>query len=131
MPTRNIVIGQRVDALKIQRAKELRRGMTPAESLLWQRVRANRLNGFHFRRQQVIDGFIVDFYCHAAGLVVELDGGIHERQGDYDAQRDRVLAARGLRVLRFENRECAENLEGVLERILAACQEGPNPRPLP
>jgi very-short-patch-repair endonuclease len=124
MPTHNIVIGQNVDASKIQRAKELRRAMTPAESLVWQRVRANRLNGLHFRRQQVIDGFIVDFYCHAAGLVVELDGGIHDRQADYDAERDRVLAARGLRVLRFENRECVENLEGVLERILAACQAG-------
>ncbi len=122
MPTQAIVIGQKVDTSKIQRAKELRREMTPAESLVWQRVRANRLNGFHFRRQQVIDGFIVDFYCHAAGLVVELDGGIHDRQADYDAQRDRVLAARGLRVLRFENRDCVENLEDVLERILAACQ---------
>jgi very-short-patch-repair endonuclease len=121
MPTQNIVIGQKVDASKIQRAKELRREMTPAESLLWQRVRARRLNGFHFRRQQVIDGFIVDFYCHAAGLVVEIDGGIHDRQVDYDTQRDRILAARGLRVLRFENRECVENLEGVLGRILAAC----------
>jgi very-short-patch-repair endonuclease len=124
MPTKNIVIGQNVDASKVQRAKELRHEMTPAERLVWQRVRANRLNGFHFRRQQVIDGFIVDFYCHAAGLVVELDGGIHDRQADYDAQRDRILAARGLRVLRFENRECVENLEGVLGRILAACQVG-------
>jgi very-short-patch-repair endonuclease len=124
MPTKNIVIGQNVDASKVQRAKELRHEMTPAERLVWQRVRANRLNGFHFRRQQVIDGFIVDFYCHAAGLVVELDGGIHDRQADYDAQRDCILAARGLRVLRFENRECVENLEGVLGRILAACQVG-------
>jgi very-short-patch-repair endonuclease len=122
MPAKSIVIGQNVDASKVQRARELRHEMTPAERLVWQRVRANRLNGFHFRRQQVIDGFIVDFYCHAAGLVVELDGGIHDRQADYDAQRDRILAARGLRVLRFENRECVENLEGVLGRILAACQ---------
>ncbi len=131
MPAKNIVIGQRVGSAKIKRAKELRREMTPAESLVWERVRANRLSGFHFRRQQIIDGFIVDFYCHAAGLVVELDGGIHDQQADYDAERDRILAARGLRILRFENRECVENLEGVLERILAACEHGPNPQPLP
>ena len=133
MPTKNIVIGQKVDASKVQRAKELRREMTPAESLLWQRVRAHRLNGLHIRRQQVIEGFIVDFYCHAAGLVVEIDGDIHDRHVDYDAQRDRILAARGLRVLRFENWECVENLEGVLGRILAACQEEtfPPPDPLP
>ena len=74
MPRSNIIIGQRIDPAKAQRARELRRRMTTEEKALWQRLRANRLDGFHFRRQQVIDGFIVDFYCHAASLVVETDG---------------------------------------------------------
>ncbi|MHB8778456.1 MAG: endonuclease domain-containing protein [Anaerolineales bacterium] len=56
---------------------ESRRDMTPAEKILWQELRANKL-GVHFRRQQVITGFIVDFYCHKAGLVIELDGVFYE-----------------------------------------------------
>ena len=124
MPVRNIVIGQNVDRAKVQRAKELRRQMTGEERILWQQLRTNRLEGFHFRRQQVIDGFIVDFYCHTAGLVVEVDGGVHEGQAEYDEERDRLLSARGLRVLRVENREVREDLPDVLARIVAACREG-------
>ncbi len=91
--------------------------MTAEEGILWQHVRGNQLQGFHFRRQQVIDGFIVDFYCHAAGLVVEVDGGIHEQQAGYDAERDRVLAGRGLRILRIQNEEVRNDLAMVLRRI--------------
>ena len=121
MPSRNVVIGQKVDSTKVARAKELRRNMTPEEKVLWQRLRANRLGGFHFRRQQVIDGFIVDFYCHAAGLVVEVDGDVHRQQVEYDAERDRVLAARGLQVMRVSNGEVRDDVEEVLERILVIC----------
>jgi very-short-patch-repair endonuclease len=77
----------------------------------------------HFRRQQIIVGFIADFYCHAAGLVIELDGGIHQRQAGYDAERDKILTARGLRVMRFKNEEVLRDLKGVLARIQAACGE--------
>ncbi len=122
MPAKNIVTGQKVDHAKIQRARDLRRQMTPEEKILWQALRANRLGGFHFRRQQVIDGFIVDFYCHAVGLVVELDGGIHQQQADYDTERDQVLAARNLRVVRIRNKEIDHNLDDVLARLLALCQ---------
>jgi len=124
MPARNIVIGQKVDAAKVQRAKELRRQMTEEERILWQHLRANRLDGFHFRRQQIIDGFIVDFYCHAAGLVVEVDGGIHQQQAEYDAARDEILSARGLCILRISNEEVKRDLSGVLARIADACREG-------
>jgi very-short-patch-repair endonuclease len=121
MPAKNIVIGQRVDPTKVERSKELRREMTPAERILWQQLRRNQLNGLHFRRQQIIDGFIADFYCHAAGLVIELDGGIHQQQADYDAERDRVLTARGLHVMRFKNEEVLRDLQSVLARIQVAC----------
>ena len=112
-----IVTGQKVDPAKAERARELRRDMTPEESLLWDRLRGNRLLGFHFRRQQIIDGFIVDFYCHAAGLVVEVDGPIHDKQGDDDAHRDQVLERRGLRILRIKNQDVRDNLKDVLIRI--------------
>ena len=95
-------------------------------------VRANQLDGWHFRRQQIIDGFSVDFYCHAAGLVVELDGGIHQQQVEYDTEREKVLVARGLRIVRFKNEEVRQDLKGVLIRIQAVCEEKrPNPQPLP
>jgi very-short-patch-repair endonuclease len=127
MPARNIVIGQKVRPDKVQRAKELRRKMTPEENILWQKLRANRLAGYHFRRQQVIAGFIVDFYCHVVGLVVEVDGGIHQTRTEYDQERDRILSARGLRVMRIPNADISRDLPSVLSRILVACQESNQP----
>jgi very-short-patch-repair endonuclease len=71
--------------------------MTRAECLLWERLRAGRLEGIHFRRQQIIDGFIVDFYCHTPGVVIEIDGAIHEQQSESDEERRDALLSRGLR----------------------------------
>jgi very-short-patch-repair endonuclease len=120
---RNIVIGQQVSSVKMQRAKELRREMTEEEKILWKHLRANRLNELHFRRQQIIDGFIVDFYCHTAGVVVEVDGEIHEQQVEYDAERDKILSARGLLMLRFKNEEIKQELAKVLAQIAQICFE--------
>jgi very-short-patch-repair endonuclease len=120
---KNILVGQRVEKEKLERARQLRRQMTAEEKMLWQQLRKNQLPGFHFRRQQVIDGFIADFYCHAAGLVVELDSPAHQAQKEYDSGRDRALALRKLRTLRIKNEEIRENLENVLARILEACRE--------
>lgn len=122
MPPKNIVIGQKIDPEKAARARELRRNMTEAEKILWQRLRANQMGGFHFRRQQVIAGFIVDFYCHAARLAVELDGPLHKNQADYDVERDRILQEFDVRVLRIQNQEVFVNLENVLQTIALACQ---------
>jgi len=113
-----IIPGQKVAKEKLQRARELRQEMTPAEKILWQELRGNKL-GVHFRRQQVIAGFIVDFYCHEAGLVIELDGDIHEgeTQKETDANRDKVLAELGLRIIRFRNEEILMGLSQVVGRI--------------
>ncbi len=108
---------------KMQLAWQMRREMTPCERALWQRLRASRLGGLHFRRQQIIDGFIADFFCHAAKLVVEVDGGVHQHQQEYDAERSEIFAARGLSVLRFTNAEVQAALPSVLKRILTAAQE--------
>lgn len=121
--TRNIIIGQKISSVKVQRAKELRSQMTEEEKILWQHLRANRLNNLHFRRQQIIDGFIVDFYCHAARLVIEVDGEIHQQQIEYDAERDQILSARGLRLLRIKNEQVRYDLGSVLERIAKTCLE--------
>jgi very-short-patch-repair endonuclease len=82
-----------------------------------------RLDGWHFRRQQVIRGFIVDFYCHAAGLAVEVDGPIHESHADEDRERDQALGVAGIRVLRIQNQDVYENLEIVLAKISQACDD--------
>ncbi len=120
MPSKNIILGQKVEANKIQRAKELRRNMTPEEKILWEWLRGNRLQGYHFRRQQIIAGFIVDFYCHAARLVVEVDGDVHDMQAEYDQKRDEVLSSQGFRILRFRNERVGDELSKVIEEIKAA-----------
>jgi len=116
MSAKNIIPGQRVTKEKLERARELRRDMTPAEKILWQELRANKL-GVHFRRQQIIAGFIVDFYCHKAALVIEVDGDIHDLQQDEDAKREKVLNEMGLRIIRFRNAEVLRNLAPVIEKI--------------
>ncbi len=119
---RGLITGQRIDSAKLKRAKELRQQMTPAEKKLWSRLRRKQL-GFHFRRQQIIDGFIVDFYCNAAGLVVEVDGSIHKQQADYDEDREEVLAKRDLHLLRVMNEDVMLRLEETLDLIATVCQE--------
>ena len=126
MPARNIVIGQSVTNAQVQRAKELRKNMTEAEKILWQQLRANRLNGWHFRRQQIIHGFFADFYCHAAALVIELDGEIHKTQQKYDAERTELIRDYGIDVIRFKNEEVEKQLPQVLQKIDSICRERAN-----
>jgi very-short-patch-repair endonuclease len=109
MPVKNIIPGQKVTKEKQERARELRREMTPAEKVLWEELRANKL-GVHFRRQQVIQGFIVDFYCHKSALVVEVDGDVHDLQKEEDERREKVLTEMGLRIVRFQNDEVVRDL---------------------
>ncbi len=82
-------------------AKALRKHQTQPEQALWERLRGSRFHGAKFRRQVPFDRFVVDFYCHAAKLVVELDGQQHEWFSDYDAGRTEILGRLGLRVVRF------------------------------
>jgi very-short-patch-repair endonuclease len=121
---KNIIIGQKVTEQKAQRARELRQKMTPAERRLWQQLRANRLDNWHFRRQQIIDGFIVDFYCHRAGLVIEVDGPIHEDQQEADAEREAILRTRELTILRFTNRQVMNDMPTVLQEIRRVLNAG-------
>lgn len=92
--------------------------MTQAETILWKQLKGNKLNGLHFRRQQVILGFIVDFYCHKHSLIIEIDGEIHNKQKEQDSERERLLTGNGFRILRFTNEQVEKNLADVLEEIL-------------
>jgi very-short-patch-repair endonuclease len=103
----------------LQRARRLRQDASNAEQVLWSRLRDRSILGVKFRRQQVLAGYILDFYCHQAKLAVELDGGQHgEPDGrSRDAHRDAVLGGLGVSVLRFWNNEVLTNISGVLEAI--------------
>jgi very-short-patch-repair endonuclease len=121
MPINNIVVGQKVSRALQERARELRKNMTPAEKMLWGQLRHNRLNGLQFRRQQIINPYIVDFYCHTKALVVEVDGDIHDLQQDYDVERSNDLIARGFHMLRVTNDDVMHNLLSVIHKIKEAC----------
>jgi very-short-patch-repair endonuclease len=106
------------------RARELRNAMTWHEQALWSRIRRKQLSGAQFYRQKVLAGYIVDFYCPAAALVIELDGCQHKREDAiaYDHERTRTLNALGLAVLRFDNTQVRNDLDGVLKRIISHFQ---------
>lgn len=123
MPVKNTVRGQPVSYEMHERAKKLQREMTPEEKIRWKHLRTNKLNGFHFRRQQIIHGYFADFYCHQHELIVEVDGGIHEFQQDYDADREAYLNALGFRIIRFTNEEVNRDLKSVLQKIVNECKE--------
>ena len=91
--------------------------MTFEERTLWRVIRNNALAGLHFRRQQVIAGFIVDFYCACARLVIEVDGPVHIGRKDYDAERDQALSELGIRILRLRNAFIRENIAMALDRV--------------
>ena len=105
----------------LKRCRELRSSGSNAEKRLWSCLRNRQLLGFKFRRQHPVASFIVDFYCHEAKLVIEIDGGQHAERGQsvYDARRTELLQAKGISVIRFWNNEVLQNLEGVLETIAA------------
>ncbi|MGC2779074.1 MAG: DUF559 domain-containing protein [Bradyrhizobium sp.] len=103
-------------------ARILRQNSTDAERILWSELRGHRLLGAGFRRQVPIDRYIVDFVCHVARLVIELDGGEHfSTEGEQrDASRSAVIEAKGFHILRFANNDVMTNRSGVLETIAAA-----------
>jgi very-short-patch-repair endonuclease len=122
----SVTRGQPVDPEKVRFARAMRHDMTPAERVLWNRLRRSALEGLHFHRQQIIAGFIVDSYCAAASIAIELDGPVHDSQLESDRKRDQALADLGIRTIRIRNEEVADNLEAVLLRITVACRR-PNP----
>lgn len=99
-------------------ARHLRQRMTRAETVLWQRLRGRRLAGLKFRRQHPLGGYILDFYCAASKLAVEVDGAVHAQRVEADVARDADLTARGVRVLRVSNEDVLERLEETAARII-------------
>jgi very-short-patch-repair endonuclease len=96
------------------------------EKLFWSRIRDRKLGGFKFKRQFLIDPYIVDYVCLEKNLIVELDGDLHDNTIDYDETRDAFLRRKGYRVLRFMNGEVTEDIGRVLETLLQALK-APSP----
>ncbi|MEN6621689.1 MAG: endonuclease domain-containing protein, partial [Smithella sp.] len=108
----------------LERVRELRRNATEAEALLWELLRDRHLEGFKFRRQHPLGGYILDFYCHEARLAVEIDGAVHHEadQAQHDADRSAYLNEQGIRVIRFWNHEVLSQTDAVLQKILEQIQ---------
>ena len=100
-------------------ARANRKNPTATEAKMWSSIlRRQQLSGFKFLRQKPIDGYIVDFYCAALALVIEIDGDSHANQADYDVERTRVLNAYGLQVIRYTNDEIIYNPHGVYLHLI-------------
>ncbi|GAB4375360.1 MAG: endonuclease domain-containing protein [Calditrichia bacterium] len=119
-------------ALKSRR-KQLRNNSTSAEATLWRYLKGKQLQGRKFRRQHSIGNYIVDFYCPSEKLVIELDGAEHftEHGAEYDEKRTRFLNNLGIRVIRFENEQVFDDIEGVLAEISQNFVQPPHPSGTP
>jgi len=102
------------------RAQQLRQEQTPAEAILWSRLRNRQLDGFKFRRQHMIGRFIVDFCCAEQRLIVEIDGLVHDQQADYDQARTEALQTAGYRVIRYINDQIDQDIDTVLADLCQA-----------
>ncbi|KAA0272641.1 MAG: endonuclease domain-containing protein [Chloroflexi bacterium] len=105
-----------------EKARKLRKELTPAERKLWAHIRNDQL-GVNFRRQHAIGDFIPDFVCIKKKLIVELDGGQHAEQAEYDADRTRFLESHGYKVIRFWNNDVMNDINGVIRNIQFALEE--------
>jgi very-short-patch-repair endonuclease len=101
-------------------AKAFRRTPTIAEQKLWDAIRNRKVGGARFRRQHANDRYLVDFYCAASQLVVEVDGPVHDSQTEQDALRQDRLERLGLKILRFTNEDVVNDLDVVIARIAEA-----------
>ena len=112
-------------------AKVMRSNGTNVENLMWQLLRNKHFINLKFRRQHVISPYIVDFYCHELGLVIELDGSQHGTDDavEYDAERTQFLEALGFKVVRYWNHDVLGNTEVVLEGLWQVCAELKNTSP--
>ena len=99
------------------KARLLRKNQTDAEAALWRKLRGRGLEGYKFRRQVPVGPYVADFLCKEAMLIVEIDGGQHAEQVEYDRFREDFLKTHGYQVVRFWNNEVLNNLDGVLETL--------------
>ena len=127
-PERNhIVIPDHLKQKMLEAARDFRKNPTSSEALLWEALRAKKLNGIKFRRQQPIGPFVVDFYAPALRLVVEVDGSVHDQQQEADQVRQMILEDLDLKILRFS----ADQVENDINSVLTAISKVENRKKAP
>jgi len=98
-------------------ARQLRKEQTKAEKIVWEQIRNRKFRGLKFRRQHVIEGFVLDFYCPEIKLGIEVDGGIHLKRKDYDELRREVIESEGITIVRITNKELLDRKRSILEKL--------------
>ncbi len=117
--------GRGEGAVLQKNALRMRKEPTEAEKLVWQKIRARQINGLKFRRQYPVDGCIPDFVCFEPKVIVEIDGGQHHENAA-DKLRDDYFHSQGFKVVRFWNNDVLENIDGVLDRLVASLPPHPS-----
>jgi len=102
---------------KIYLARELRKNQTKTEQIIWEELRNRKFLNLKFKRQHLIEGYIVDFYCPKLKLAIEIDGLIHLKRIKEDKLRQKDIEAKGVRFIRFKNKEVQNNLKLVLKKL--------------
>ena len=108
--------------IKKQFARTLRKSQTSAEEKVWELLRDRRLFGLKFRRQHVVEGFVVDFYCPEHKLAIEIDGEVHDRQKEYDDLRQQEIESKFNTVIRVRNEELSRNCAALIKKIKEVIQ---------
>ena len=125
-PAKNyIVLRKRINPKKLELARHFRKNPTESEDTVWQMLRNRQIRNLKWRRQQVIDGFIADFYCAELNVVLEIDGSVHddEEVKEYDEYRTSVFKARGIKVFRLKNEDCdKQHLTELIDNIITSLQ---------
>ena len=103
--------------IKKRFARTLRKEQTKTEKIVWELLRNRKFMNLKFRRQHVIEGFVLDFYCHGLKLGIEIDGGIHLKRKDYDMLRQEAIESKGINIIRITNKEINKNKKLILKRI--------------
>ena len=106
-----------MEYIKKQFARLLRKEPTLEEMKVWKELRGRKFMNLKFRRQHVIEGFVVDFYCHDLRLAIEIDGGVHEGQKEYDRLRQSLIEEKGFSFIRVTNDEVNDSIDALLMKI--------------
>ena len=122
-PTRpqGVIRNQKINPKKLELARQFRKNPTESEDVVWQMLRNRQIKNLKWRRQQVIDGFIADFYCAELNVVLEIDGSVHDKEEvkEYDAYRTSVFESKGIRIFRLKNEDCdKQHLTELIENII-------------
>ena len=129
-PARFNIRNQRINPQKLELARHFRKNPTESEDAIWQMLRNRQIKNLKWRRQQVINGFIADFYCAELNVVLEIDGSVHDKEEikEYDEFRTSVFESKGIKVFRLKNEDCdKQHLNELIESIITCNSPHPSP----